>query len=77
MNTWVFPAFWLEPNPLTDIWRSFQLTAHRDDLLQITIVILGTAAVLAILSRRHRVHVRVALVCRRTLIGGLCGGEAR
>ncbi len=62
MNTWVFPAFWLEPNPLTDIWRSFQLTAHHDDLLKITILILGTAVVLAVFSPRQRVHVRAALV---------------
>lgn len=62
MNTWVFPAFWLQPNPLTEVWRSFQLTADHDDLLQITIAILGTAAVLAIVSRRQRAHVHTALV---------------
>jgi len=62
MNTWVFPALWLGTNPLTDIWRSFQVTARHDDLLLITLVILGTSAVLAILTRRQRPHVRVALV---------------
>jgi small-conductance mechanosensitive channel/CRP-like cAMP-binding protein len=62
MNTWVLPALWLEANPLTDIWRSFRLTAHSDDLLPITILILGTAAVLAILMPRQRVHVRAVLV---------------
>ena len=105
MNTWILPALWLGPNPLMDIWRTFQLTAHHDDLIPITIVILGTAVVLAVFSRRQRVHVRAALVmyalalflivlsaiperarmdvggqspsCRRTLIGGLCVGEAR
>ena len=62
MNSWVLPAFWLEHNPLTDVWRSFQFTANHDELLKITIVILGTAMVLAVLSRRHRAHVRAALV---------------
>ena len=62
MNTWVFPAFWLQANPLTEIWRSLQITAQRDDLLPISIVILGTAVVLAVLSRRQRTHVRTALV---------------
>lgn len=62
MNTWVSLAFWLEPSPLTDIWRSFRLIANHDDLLTITSCILGTAALLAIFSRRQRRHVRTALV---------------
>lgn len=62
MNTWDIPAFWLQANPLIDIWRSFQLIAHHDDLLAISIAILGTAVVLAVLSRRQRPHVRTALV---------------
>ena len=62
MSTWVLAAFWLEANPLTEVWRSFQLIAQHDALLHITIAILGTAAVLAILVRRQRAHVRTALV---------------
>jgi small-conductance mechanosensitive channel len=62
MNIWILPALWLGPNPLMDIWRTLQLAARRDDLIPITIVILGTAVVLAVFSRRQRVHVRVALV---------------
>src|SRR5579863_7980455 len=62
MRTWFSRAFWLEPNPLTDIWRSFQLIANHDDLLKISIGILGTAALLALFWRRQRRHVRTALV---------------
>jgi small-conductance mechanosensitive channel/CRP-like cAMP-binding protein len=62
MNTWVLAAYWLEANLLTDIWRSFQLIARHDEILQITVGVLGTAAALAALSRRHRVHVHTALV---------------
>jgi small-conductance mechanosensitive channel/CRP-like cAMP-binding protein len=62
MNIWVLPAFWLETNPLTDIWGSFQFIAHRDNLLEITIGILGTAVVLAILARSQRTHIRKALI---------------
>ncbi len=54
-------AFW-QSNPFADIWRTFQLTAHHDDLLPISIAIVGIGAVLAAVSRRHRRHVRVALV---------------
>lgn len=62
MNTWLLPAFLLEANPLTDIWRSFQRIAQHDDLLSITIAILGSSAVLSILARRQRSHIRTALV---------------
>ena len=51
MNTWVFTGFWPGANPLPEIWRTFQLIGQHDDLLLITVVILGTSAVLAILSR--------------------------
>ena len=62
MNTWFLPGFWPGVNPLPDIWRSLLQTAHHDGLVNITIAILGTAAVLALFSRRQRVHVRAALV---------------
>jgi len=62
MHTWVLPAFWLAPNPLLDIWKSFQAVAHHDELLQITIGIVGTSLVLAALWRQQRRHVRTALV---------------
>lgn len=62
MHSWLFPAFWLALNPLIDIWRSFLAVAHHDDLLQITIAILGTAGVLAAFSRQQRPHVKTALV---------------
>jgi len=62
MTSWVLPAFWLEVNPLTDIWRSFRHLAHEHSLLETTVAILGTSLVLAILARRHRVHIRTALV---------------
>ncbi|MGA3327236.1 MAG: mechanosensitive ion channel family protein [Terriglobia bacterium] len=62
MNTWVLLALWLKLDTLADVWRSFKQIAHDDDLFLITLVILGAAAVLAILSRRQRAHVRVAVV---------------
>ena len=51
MTSWVLPAFWLEVNPLTDIWRSFRHLAHEHSLLETTVAILGTSLVLAILAR--------------------------
>ena len=62
MDTWVFPALWLDLKPLTDIWRDLEHTAHGDDLIPLTIFIVGTALVLAAFSRRQRVHVRAVLV---------------
>jgi small-conductance mechanosensitive channel/CRP-like cAMP-binding protein len=62
MNNWDFPAFWLQANPLTDIWRSFQQIAHHDELMQISIAILGTSMVLAVFSRPQRRHIRTAVV---------------
>jgi small-conductance mechanosensitive channel/CRP-like cAMP-binding protein len=62
MNTGVLLAFWQGSNPLIDIWRSFQSTAKHDELLTISFAILGASAVLVALSRRHRAHVRAALV---------------
>ena len=62
MHTWVFPAIWLDANPLIDVCRSLQLIASHDDLLHISFGILGTAAVLGALWRRQRPHVRTALV---------------
>ena len=62
MNFWFFPAFWLETNPLTDIWRAFRNIAHSDDLIPITILILGMVLVLTLLMPRQRTHVRAVLV---------------
>ena len=62
MSIGVLPAFWLEVNPLVEVWRSFRFIAHEQSLLEITLAILGTSLVLAILARRHRVHIRTALV---------------
>jgi small-conductance mechanosensitive channel/CRP-like cAMP-binding protein len=62
MHTWVLPAFLLDGNPLMAVWRSFQAVAKHDDLLEISLGILGTAFVLAALFRRQRPHVRTALV---------------
>ena len=62
MSTWVFAAFGQEINPLTDIVRNFQLIAKQDYLLPIIIIFLGTAAVLAVLAPRQRVHIRTALL---------------
>ena len=56
------PAFWPGAHLLSEIWRNFQQTAHRDGLFNITLVILGAAVVIALLSRRQRMHVRAALV---------------
>jgi small-conductance mechanosensitive channel/CRP-like cAMP-binding protein len=61
MNTWVFPALWLGLKPLTDIWRNLKDIAHGDDLIPLTILIIGTAVVLAVLMPRQRVHVRAGL----------------
>ena len=62
MNPWALAAIWLDANPLISVWRSFQQIAHSDDLLSVTLGILGTAILLAVFSRRQRAHVRVALV---------------
>jgi small-conductance mechanosensitive channel/CRP-like cAMP-binding protein len=62
MITWPFSASSWQPNPLSDIWRSFQLTAHHDDLLQVIIIVVGTAVVLALFSRRQRPHIHAALM---------------
>jgi small-conductance mechanosensitive channel/CRP-like cAMP-binding protein len=61
-STVLFPAFWGKANPLIDLWRSFQTNARQDDLFPISIVILGTAVVLAVFWRRQRPHVRTALI---------------
>jgi small-conductance mechanosensitive channel/CRP-like cAMP-binding protein len=62
MSTWVCAAFWLETSTLGDIVRNLQLIAKQDALLTLTLIFLGTAAVLAVLARRQRVHIRAALV---------------
>src|SRR5579862_8181327 len=55
-------VFWEGQNPLIDIWRSFQQVAHHDELLKLTLSVLVTAAVLWVVARPQRVHVRTALV---------------
>ncbi|MFZ0959298.1 MAG: mechanosensitive ion channel family protein [Terriglobia bacterium] len=62
MNIWALLAFWLRASPLMDAWRIFQVAAQRDELLHLSILILGTAMVLAVLAPRQRMHIRVALV---------------
>ncbi len=62
MSTWVLTALWLETSTLADIVHNFQLTAKQDDLLPLSIIFLGTAAVLAMLVRRQRAHIRVAVL---------------
>ncbi len=62
MHTWIFLAAWLDANPLIDVWRSLQIIARHDDLLHISLGILGTAVVLGAFWRRQRPHVRTALV---------------
>jgi|SRR5271157_73465 len=59
MSTWV----WVGPyiNMLTEIAHDLRLIARQDDLLPVTLVFLGTAAALAVFSRRQRRHVRTAL----------------
>lgn len=57
----MLPALWPAQAPLLDVWRSFQQIAQHDDLLRISVGILGAAAVLASFYRRQRVHVRSAL----------------
>jgi len=46
---------------LTEIAHGLRLIAQQDDLLPITLVFLGTAALVAGFSRRQRRHVRTAL----------------
>ena len=62
MGAWVLPALWFMQNPLIEIWRSFELIARHDELLQISIAILATAAVIWLLARRQRMHVHTVLV---------------
>lgn len=62
MHTGVWLVLWRGPKPLIDIWRSFEQVARHDELLKITLAIVGTSIVLAVLARRQRVHVRAALV---------------
>ncbi len=62
MITWNLPALLLDVNPLMDFWRSFQLIARDDSFLQISIGILVPSALLALLARQQRRHVRTALV---------------
>jgi len=59
MSAWV----WVRPdiNMLTEIAHDLRLIARQDDLLPITLVFLGIAALLSGFSRRHRRHVRTAL----------------
>ena len=38
------------------------MTARHDDLLQVIIIVVGTAIVLALLSRRQRPHIHAALM---------------
>ena len=61
MNTWVFPAIWPHADPLIDVWRSFQQSAQHDSLFPISVIIVGTSVLLAVVSRRQRPHVRTAL----------------
>ncbi len=62
MNTWTLLAVLLDANPLIDFWRNFQLVARNDSFLQISIGILVPAALLGLLARRQRQHVRTALI---------------
>ncbi len=62
MSTWIPPAILLDANPLLDFWRNFQLVAHGDSFLEISIGILVPAALLALFARRQRPHVRTALI---------------
>jgi len=62
MSTWVLSAIWLQWNVLAEVGHNLRLIATQDDLLPLTLIVLGTALVLAVLARRQRVHIRVALV---------------
>jgi len=62
MSNWDWPAPEAGPAALKELWHSFQAIAQHDNLLHITVAILVTAGVLALFSRRQRVHVRTALV---------------
>ena len=62
MNASYLPASWLALNTGAEIWQSFLRTARGDDLYSVSLLIVGTALVLAILARRQRTHVRAALV---------------
>ncbi len=62
MQNWILPASCLAMNPLHDFWRSFASIARQDELLNISLVVLGIAAVLAVFSRAQRRHVKTALI---------------
>jgi len=62
MSTWVLSAIWLQLNALAEVGHNLRLIAKQDDILPITIIVLGTALVLAVSAPRQRVHIRVALV---------------
>ena len=62
MNTGVLLPIWPGTNPLVDVWRSFLQIAHHDELLKISLAIVITSALLAVLARGQRIHIRAALV---------------
>lgn len=62
MEALVIPTLWFAQKPLTDFWRSLQEVVHHDNILQITIVILGISAVVWLASRCQRVHIHAVLV---------------
>jgi CRP-like cAMP-binding protein/small-conductance mechanosensitive channel len=62
MDSWAFPAFWLESGALAEIWRAVQATAELDSVWQVCAVFMLSAALLAFLARNQRRRIRVALL---------------
>jgi len=62
MDSWAFPAFWLESGALAEIWRAVQATAELDSVWQVCAVFVLSAALLAFLARNQRRRIRVALL---------------
>ena len=61
MDSWAFPAFWLETGALAEIWRAVQATAEQDQVWQVSALFVLSAGLLAFLARSQRRRIRTAL----------------
>ena len=62
MNTFTLAAGWAQTSWLAELARNLLLIIRRDDLLPVSVIVLGSAVILAILARRRHSHIRTALV---------------
>ena len=57
----ILPPLQLETSPLIKFLEHFRLTAQQDDLIKVTVIVLLSAAVLALLARDQRTYIRTSL----------------